>query len=172
MGRFFPNQRIKNYGIGGDTTDGILNRIDDIIQSKPQKLFLLIGINDLYYGKRVAYIVDNYSLILETLKKQIPQTTVFVQSVLPINENLLPANERGKFEKQRIVELNETIKNLTNKFLFNTCSSISSGELKTTVSSWAAAILCIIAYAASSDQPPVNIPRRPNHLCSAEESKS
>ncbi|HEY9602403.1 MAG TPA: GDSL-type esterase/lipase family protein, partial [Allocoleopsis sp.] len=105
MGSFFPNQRIKNYGIGGDTTDGILNRIDDIIQSKPQKLFLLIGINDLYYGKRVAYIVDNYSLILETLKKQIPQTTVFVQSVLPINENLLPANERGKFEKQRIVEL-------------------------------------------------------------------
>src|SRR3712207_850541 len=36
---FFPNKRIKNRGIAGDTTDGILNRIDEVIQSKPEKLF-------------------------------------------------------------------------------------------------------------------------------------
>jgi hypothetical protein len=65
----FPNQRIKNRGIAGDTTNGILNRIDEVIASKPQKLFLLIGINDLERGRRIADIVKNYRLILETLKK-------------------------------------------------------------------------------------------------------
>jgi lysophospholipase L1-like esterase len=110
---FFPNQEIKNLGIGGDTTDGILNRIDDIIKYKPQKLFLLIGINDLYYGKRVGYIINNYRLILETLKKQSPQTIVFVQSLLPVRA---PSN---KVKTQSIVELNGKIKSLANEFSFN-----------------------------------------------------
>lgn len=77
---FFPNQRIKNRGIAGDTTDGILNRIDEVIQSKPQKLFLLIGINDLNQGKTRTHIVTNYRLILKTFKEQSPQTIVYVQS--------------------------------------------------------------------------------------------
>lgn len=39
---------IKNRGIGGgDTTDGVLARIDEIICFKPIAVFLLIGINDI-----------------------------------------------------------------------------------------------------------------------------
>ena len=40
-----PN--IKNRGIGGDTTDGVIARLDEIIYFKPKAVFLLIGINDL-----------------------------------------------------------------------------------------------------------------------------
>lgn len=111
---FFPNQRIKNRGIAGDTTDGILNRIDEVIESKPQKLFLLIGINDLNRGRSVTDIVKNYRLILEILKNKIPQTTVFVQSLLPINNANFSLSNKAK--NQIILELNEKIKSLSNEF--------------------------------------------------------
>ena len=42
----YPN--IKNRGIGGDVTDGVLSRIDEIGYFKPKAVFLLIGINDLW----------------------------------------------------------------------------------------------------------------------------
>lgn len=113
---FFPNQRIKNRGIAGDTTDGILNRIDDVIQSKPQKLFLLIGINDLNQGKSGNQIVNNYKLILKDFKEQAPQTRVYVQSVLPINKTNTPFS--NKIENQSIVELNEQLQNLAREFSF------------------------------------------------------
>ena len=39
----FPNQNVINRGISGDTTDGILFRLDEITSSKPKKIFILIG---------------------------------------------------------------------------------------------------------------------------------
>ena len=42
------NPNIRNRGIGGDTTDGVLARTGEIVDSKPTAVFLLIGINDLY----------------------------------------------------------------------------------------------------------------------------
>ena len=41
-----PN--IKNRGIGGDVTEGVLARLDELIYFKPRTVFLLIGINDLW----------------------------------------------------------------------------------------------------------------------------
>lgn len=41
------NPHVKNRGISGDRTDGILDRLHVITKGKPAKIFLLIGINDL-----------------------------------------------------------------------------------------------------------------------------
>jgi hypothetical protein len=41
------DRHVKNRGISGDVTAGVLNRIREITASKPAKVFLLIGINDL-----------------------------------------------------------------------------------------------------------------------------
>ena len=49
----FNNPHIKNRGIGGDDTDGILERLSDITSGQPAKIFLMIGTNDLAYGKTV-----------------------------------------------------------------------------------------------------------------------
>lgn len=37
---------VLNRGIGGDTTAGVLNRVDNIIALKPKRVYLLIGVND------------------------------------------------------------------------------------------------------------------------------
>lgn len=110
----FKNNRIKNRGICGDTTEGILNRIDNIIESKPQKLFILIGINDLNQGRKVEDVLKSYTSILRTLQEQIPETQVFIQSVLPVNNAKFPNN--GVNEK--VLKLNTELKKLAKEFSF------------------------------------------------------
>jgi hypothetical protein len=41
----FNDASIKNRGISGDATLGVLNRLDEVTARKPGKVFLLIGIN-------------------------------------------------------------------------------------------------------------------------------
>jgi lysophospholipase L1-like esterase len=110
----FQNNQIKNRGICGDTTDGVLNRLDEIVGARPKKLFIMIGINDLNQGKSVSYIVNNYKLILDIFKHQIPQTKVFIQSLLPINTKF-----RINKINNEIIEVNEEIQRLTKEFSFH-----------------------------------------------------
>lgn len=107
------NKNIKNRGICGDTTDGVLNRISHIIESKPAQLFLMIGINDLNQGVSVENVANNYQLILESLQNTIPEEKVFIQSLLPINNQL-----RDNDVNQKIVHLNEKIRELSHAFAF------------------------------------------------------
>ena len=46
----FQNPNIKNRGISGDVTEGILYRINEITESQPLQVFLMIGTNDLAQG--------------------------------------------------------------------------------------------------------------------------
>lgn len=81
----FPGFPIKNRGINGDTTRGVLRRLEDILPGKPQAIFLLIGTNDLpWYAYRTNRgILKTYGDILQRCKDESPQTKVFVQSLLP-----------------------------------------------------------------------------------------
>lgn len=108
------NNRIKNRGICGDTTDGILNRITNIVESKPQKLFVMIGINDLNQGKKVEEILENYKKILETFQNKIPDTKIFIQSVLPVNHQIF----KNKGVNEKVLLLNTKLKDLDKNFSF------------------------------------------------------
>ncbi len=80
----YPDLVVRNYGIGGDTTVGLERRLKQVVAARPGKIFLLIGTNDL--GNEAAApetIVANYAIVLDRLAAQLPQTSVFVQSVLP-----------------------------------------------------------------------------------------
>ena len=80
---------ITNRGISGDITDGILVRLDEIIYFKPLAIFLLIGINDIYAmnlpeGKQTEkHIINNIIEILEKVRKNSPQTKLYLQTILP-----------------------------------------------------------------------------------------
>ena len=50
---------VENRGIGGDNTFGMIDRLPDILKSKPRKIFLMAGINDLTGGQPVDTIVMN-----------------------------------------------------------------------------------------------------------------
>jgi lysophospholipase L1-like esterase len=118
----FQNDRIKNRGICGDTTDGILNRIDNIVESQPQKLFLMIGINDINQGRKLGDILNNYKVIIKTFKGKMPKTKVFIQSVLPVNNQFFLNN--GVNDK--VVEINIALRELAKEFSFHYIDLFSS----------------------------------------------
>lgn len=83
----FPDKRVINRGISGDTTYGVLSRLDEVIQSKPIKIFLLIGMNDLANGIIEQEVVYNIKQIIKVTHKKSPETEIFMQSLLPVNKD-------------------------------------------------------------------------------------
>lgn len=78
--------RLKNRGIGGNTTGDILNRIDETFKGKPQKLFLEAGTND--FGKLpLDSIFFNIKTIFSRIKSGSPTTQLYYFSVLPFGKN-------------------------------------------------------------------------------------
>ncbi|MGF1924385.1 MAG: GDSL-type esterase/lipase family protein [Bacteroidia bacterium] len=110
-----PGKVVMNRGIGGDNTFGVLARISPIIASKPNKLFLLIGINDIGRNLPVAVIAANYEKIVKRFRSESPKTTVYLQSVLPMNDDILKAAYL-KNKGHLISELNEKIKAIAAKY--------------------------------------------------------
>lgn len=78
------NAKAKNRGISGDTTDGVLARLGELIYYKPAQVFLLIGINDLFREDMSSQKVhDNILQIVDRIHKENPSTEIFVQTILP-----------------------------------------------------------------------------------------
>ena len=77
--------RIKNRGVGGETSSGLLSRIESISSTKPQKLFLNIGTNDLSKDIDLDEIMANIADMINQVHRLSPQTAVYVISVLPTN---------------------------------------------------------------------------------------
>src|SRR3569832_1777002 len=109
----FENQTINNRGINGDNTYGLLKRLDQVTASRPRKIFLMIGINDLITKENLEQITYKYRLILKTIKQLIPNTQVFVQSVLPVNN-------RTKFilDNNDVIAFNNKLKGLANEYKY------------------------------------------------------
>ena len=103
-----PGKAVINRGIGGDNTFGVLARLDKVLEDKPAIIFLLIGINDIGRSLPVTVIADNYRRIVEKVKAQSPKTTLYLQSVLPMNDSILTAAYL-KNKKDTILALNKEI---------------------------------------------------------------
>ena len=104
---------IKNRGIGGETTSGLLDRLDEVTESQPRKIFLLVGTNCLAADIPVAQVVRNYRKILERVRRESPQTQVFVISVLPVN----PRVTKGPVHVNATIrELNRQLRDLAGQF--------------------------------------------------------
>ena len=105
----FDDKRVKNRGVSGDITAGVIRRIDEIARRKPAKVFLMIGPNDLARNISPDSVVKNILLTVAYLKQQTPSTKVFLQSILPVN------NIYGKFgghtsKAEQIKSVNDRLK--------------------------------------------------------------
>ena len=110
-----------NRGISGDFTVSMQARLEEIYHYKPLKLFLLIGINDIFDGV-VPYeaeetpkkIAQNIFDIVDSIRYHSKETEIFIHTILPVNEEEFRIN-RGFYpehdyplEKQ-ILEINHQI---------------------------------------------------------------
>jgi lysophospholipase L1-like esterase len=81
------NPKIKNRGIPGDSSDGVLERLGLILEQKPSQIFLMIGINDLLFHPP-EYVIQNYKSIVERIRNTAPETQLFLYSILPVNSQI------------------------------------------------------------------------------------
>lgn len=81
----FQNKHIKNRGISSDNTFGVLARLDEVLESKPAKVFIMIGINDIARNIPDSIILRNYKKIIQTIRTESSKTKLVVQSILPTN---------------------------------------------------------------------------------------
>jgi len=83
----FPNHRVLNRGIAGDGIVGVKNRLDELARHQPDKIFLMIGINDLCYHPSEV-VIEAYLDLLYALQDKFKNTDLIVQSILPINNGI------------------------------------------------------------------------------------
>ena len=105
----FNDIRVKNRGISGDMTSGVIHRINEVTSRKPALVFLMIGINDLGRGVTPDSVVKNILLINDYIQQESPSTKIYVESILPVNPQF------GKFAGQvskvkEIIRTNELLK--------------------------------------------------------------
>ena len=84
LGGAFPGMKIANRGINGDTTRGVLLRLEeDVLALDPAAVVLLIGTNDLEEGATPEMIAGNLKLILAALKRHDARMPVILCQVFP-----------------------------------------------------------------------------------------
>jgi lysophospholipase L1-like esterase len=115
---------VANRGVYGDITQGIINRLENVIEMEPEICFIMAGINDLSIGIGVEETLKNYDKIAGELSRN--NIDVVVQSTLYI------AN--GRFNWKRINEnvdkLNNGLKEMCDKnnFLYVDVNGKLSGD--------------------------------------------
>jgi lysophospholipase L1-like esterase len=80
---WFPEFEAINLGVGGDTTEGLLERLDEVAEADPDTVVLLIGTNDVANRRAVEHVVRNIETILVELRNALPDARILLQSVLP-----------------------------------------------------------------------------------------
>ncbi|MBX9850902.1 MAG: sialate O-acetylesterase [Cytophagaceae bacterium] len=109
--KLLNDSAVINRGIGGDVTFGVLRRLDDIINRKPSKLFIMIGINDIGKDIPVTVIAANYRKIIERISKESPATEIYIQSILPVNSSY-PFFPQHYDKLEYVIKTNKLLKDL------------------------------------------------------------
>jgi lysophospholipase L1-like esterase len=123
---------IVNRGVGGDNSFGILARMDEILASKPKAIFLMDGINDQFRKLPHETSIYNYKRIIQKIKRESPKTKIYLQSALPINEEMT-TEPYTKGRNVLVPELNKKLKQLANDeniTFINICPLFEDGEGK------------------------------------------
>ena len=100
-----------NRGIGGDVTSGVIARLKtSVIDLKPSKVIMMIGINDINSGRTNDEIMTNYKTIINGIQTNLPATQIICQSVLPMDSRVTAWGIDLPNAIQKIKDLNARIK--------------------------------------------------------------
>ena len=84
MAADFPGVKLANRGISGDTTRGLLLRLQhDVLALNPAGIVLLIGTNDIEEAARNDAIVNNVTLMVERIKAHSRAVPIILCEVFP-----------------------------------------------------------------------------------------
>lgn len=119
-----------NMGISGETIENAKSKIKDIHNLENKRIIVAYGINDI--PRNAKEIIEDYHEFISFLPES---STIYLSSVLPVNEEAHTKSMENTKMNQQIIELNEHLKNYSrtksniifidaSKYLFD-----SEGEL-------------------------------------------
>lgn len=84
--KYYPNYPVINSGINGNRTVDILENLDNrVYKYNPDKIIILIGVNDLAHNQPTEYVFSNIKKITKDIKNKFPKSTIYIQSIYPVN---------------------------------------------------------------------------------------
>lgn len=106
----FKSHRVYNRGIGGDTTTGVLNRLEEsCFALDPAHVFIWIGTNDFaLFNRSPENISKNIEQIVSQIHSTLKGVKVSVISVCPVNAQVDSVSVGNRKNKQ-IQKLNQLI---------------------------------------------------------------
>jgi len=94
----FPGVDVTNQGISGDTTAGLLDRVDLVTRVEPRLIAMMFGVNDLQQGQPVADIYSRYAKAIGELAAPgrciIVQSTLLTRKGVELNRSISDLNGR------------------------------------------------------------------------------
>jgi lysophospholipase L1-like esterase len=92
----------QNYGVTGNRSQDVINRLDDVILARPVTIIIAIGVNDIsddvLLNRSDSPLFSNYAIILERLLKE-TSAKIYIWSILPTSDPrgtdpIIKANDR------------------------------------------------------------------------------
>lgn len=106
----FPGLKLANRGISGDTTRGMLYRLnEDVLALKPKGVVMLMGTNDLEEKAEPVMVRNNVELIVKQINKFDNKTPVVLCLVFP-------ASEQKSRPASKIKAINDMLTKLASDF--------------------------------------------------------
>ncbi|BAZ49663.1 lipolytic enzyme, G-D-S-L [Nostoc sp. NIES-4103] len=112
------NRNWLNQAISGETSYGLLKRLNLFDRTQPEVIFVMIGINDLIRGVKDEVILDNQRQIMSYLRRVHPKAQIVVQSILPHGGEEATWEGRERLlaiTNTRIRQLNQQLQNMASK---------------------------------------------------------
>ena len=104
IAKYYGEYRASNRGIGGDTTAGLIDRLQvSAYDAHPQVIVLLIGGNDILGGKSLDSVCENYDTIIMGIRQHQPDTKIVWCSLSPLGKDWAKHNDT-------VISCNESIR--------------------------------------------------------------
>ncbi len=101
--KYYPEYKVLNRGIGGDTSFGVEKRLkESVFDANPKVTTMLIGANN------QNSLMDNYEKILQSFKQNAPDMKVVLLSLTSMTDNWGKFNQKAKENNVKIKEYANT----------------------------------------------------------------
>ncbi|EMR06517.1 GDSL-like Lipase/Acylhydrolase [Bhargavaea cecembensis DSE10] len=87
FGEYFPDEQVINRGVYDDTSEFVLNRIEEVAGREPKEAYVMVGINDIIKGVEAETYEKNLREIVDAFDTSVTKVALF--SILPVNHDLV-----------------------------------------------------------------------------------
>ena len=101
----------------GYTTVKAQVEVDNIVKKNPENIYILFGLNDIGYDVSSQEFADNYAKLIRQIKERLPDTNIYVQSILPVTADV--EKRRSRLNNSNIKEFNRALVDMAKKEKIN-----------------------------------------------------